>query len=51
MVRIVSGGGYNKVWCETNLALACLSRYERDRILGGTAVTFYNLSVTAPPLQ
>ena len=44
-------GGYSKVWRETNLALACLSRYERDRILGGTAVTFYNLSVTAPPLQ
>jgi hypothetical protein len=24
---------------------------ERDRILGGTAVAFYHLSVTAPPLQ
>ena len=44
-------GGYSKVWRETNLALACLSRYERDRILGGTAVAFYHLSVTAPPLQ
>ena len=38
-------GGYSKVWRETNLALARLSRYERDRILGGTAIAFYNLSV------
>src|SRR5262249_17570705 len=44
-------GGYSKIWRETDLALACLSRYERDRILGGTAVAFYNLPVTAPPLQ
>ena len=44
-------GGYSKVWRETNLALACLSRYERDRILGGTAVAFYHLPITAPPLQ
>ena len=44
-------GGYSKVWRETNLALACLSRFERDRILGGTAVAFYHLPVTAPPLQ
>jgi len=36
---------------ETNLALSYLSRYERDRILGGTAVAFYDLPVTAPPLQ
>jgi len=36
-------GGYGKVWRETNLALASLSRYERDRILGGTAVAFYHL--------
>ena len=41
-------GGYSKVWRETNLALACLSRYERDRILGGTAVAFCH---SAPPLQ
>jgi L-fuconolactonase len=41
-------GGYSKVWRETNLALACLSRDERDRILGGTAIAFYRLPVTAP---
>jgi len=40
-------GGYSKVWCETNLALAGLSRDERDRILGGTAIAFYRLPVTA----
>src|SRR5215467_2405785 len=39
-------GGYSKVWRETNLALARLSRYERDRILGGTAIAFYHLPVT-----
>jgi L-fuconolactonase len=44
-------GGYSKVWRETNLALACLSRYERDRILGGTAIAFYDLPVPAPPLR
>jgi L-fuconolactonase len=43
-------GGYGKVWCETNRALARLSRDERDRILGGTAVAFYRLPVRAPPL-
>ena len=31
-------GGYGKVWRETNLTLAHLSRNERDRILGGTAI-------------
>jgi L-fuconolactonase len=36
-------GGYSKVWRETNLALASLSRDERDRILGGTAAAFYRL--------
>src|SRR5262249_21008628 len=45
------GGGYSKVWREINLALACLSRYERDRILGGTAIAFYDLPVPAPPLR
>jgi len=40
-------GGYGKVWRETNLALAGLSRNERDRILGGTAIEFYRLPVTA----
>jgi L-fuconolactonase len=44
-------GGYGKVWRETNLALARLSNDERDRILGGTAVAFYRLPVSAPPLQ
>jgi L-fuconolactonase len=41
-------GGYGKVWRETNLALARLSPDERDRILGGTAIAFYSLPVTAP---
>jgi len=40
-------GGYTKVWRETNFALACLSRDERDRILGGTAIAFYRLPVVA----
>src|SRR5215510_4649783 len=38
-------GGYNKVWRETNEALARLSRDERDLILGGTALEFYRLPV------
>ena len=42
-------GGYSKVWRETNLALALLSREERDRILGGTAIAFYGLPITAKP--
>ena len=41
-------GGYNKVWRETNLALARLSSDERDRILGGTAIEFYRLPIIAP---
>jgi L-fuconolactonase len=41
-------GGYGKVWRETSLALACLSRDERDRILGGTAVDFYRLTLKRP---
>ena len=36
-------GGYGKVWRETNRALARLSRDERDRILGETAIAFYRL--------
>jgi L-fuconolactonase len=44
-------GGYAKVWRETNLALAHLSRDERDLILGGTAIEFYRLEVTAPPVM
>jgi len=38
-------GGYCKVWRETNRALARLSRDERDRILGGTAIAFYRLPI------
>jgi L-fuconolactonase len=38
-------GGYGKVWRQTNRVLARLSRDERDRILGGTAISFYRLSV------
>ena len=41
-------GGYSKVWRETNLALARLSRDEREWILGGTAVAFYHLPVRRP---
>jgi len=37
-------GGYGKVWCETNLALARLSPDERDRILGETAIAVYRLA-------
>jgi L-fuconolactonase len=39
-------GGYAKVWHETNAALAGLSRNERKRILGGTAVEVYRLPIT-----
>src|SRR5262245_3468347 len=38
-------GGYTKVWVETNRTLARLSRDERDRILGGTAIAFYRLPI------
>ncbi len=41
-------GGYSKVWRETNIALARLSRDERDLILGGTAIRFYRLPVAGP---
>jgi L-fuconolactonase len=40
-------GGYGKVWRETNRVLARLSRDERDRILGGTAIAFYRLPFEA----
>jgi L-fuconolactonase len=40
-------GGYSKVWRETNLTLARLSRSERDQILGGTAIAFYRLPIKA----
>jgi len=40
-------GGYSKVWRETNRVLAGLSRNERDRILGGTAIAFYRLPIIA----
>jgi L-fuconolactonase len=39
-------GGYGKVWREMSCVLAHLSRDERDRILGGTAIEFYRLPVT-----
>ncbi len=42
-------GGYAKVWHETNVALARLSRDERERILGGTAVDVYRLRITETP--
>jgi L-fuconolactonase len=42
-------GGYAKVWHETNVALAALSRDERERILGGTAVDVYRLRITNSP--
>jgi predicted TIM-barrel fold metal-dependent hydrolase len=42
-------GGYGKVWNESNLLLARLSRDERDRILGGTAMAFYRLPISAMP--
>ena len=43
-------GGYgSRVWRETNRVLARLSRGERDRILGGTAIAFYRLPVETRP--
>jgi L-fuconolactonase len=41
-------GGYAKVWHETNAAIAGLSRPERERILGGTAIEVYRLSLSPP---
>lgn len=39
----ILAGDYAKVWHETNVALAGLSEFERDRVLGGTAAEFYVL--------
>ena len=36
-------GGFEKVWEETNQALAGYSQADQDAILGGTAVEFYKL--------
>ncbi|KIL40424.1 hypothetical protein SD70_13480 [Gordoniibacillus kamchatkensis] len=36
-------GDYAQVWEETNKALAAFSPSEREAVLGGTAVKFYNL--------
>jgi L-fuconolactonase len=38
-------GGYGKVWHETMRALEGLSPDEQHRVLGGTAIAFYNLPV------
>ena len=42
-------GGYGKVWRETNLAIARLSPGESDRILGETAIAFYQLARVREP--
>jgi L-fuconolactonase len=39
----ILAGDYQKVWDETNRAIAGLSHDERAAILGGTAVSFYGL--------
>lgn len=39
----ILAGTYQKVWDETNKAIAGLSQAEKDALLGGTAVKFYNL--------
>lgn len=39
----ILAGDYNKVWVETNKALASYSQAEQDAILGGTALKVYNL--------
>ncbi|MFD0714524.1 amidohydrolase family protein [Paenibacillus sp. GCM10027626] len=36
-------GDYAKVWAETNKALEGRTQEEIDRVLGGTAIAFYNL--------
>ncbi len=41
----VLAGDYAKVWAETNKCLEDLSADEKDAILGGTANTFYGLSL------
>jgi L-fuconolactonase len=39
----ILAGTYQKVWDETNKALEGYSQAEKDAILGGTAMKFYNL--------
>jgi len=39
----ILAGTYEKVWTETNKALAGRSQAEIDAVLGGTAMRFYNL--------
>jgi L-fuconolactonase len=39
----ILAGTYQKVWDETNKALEGYSQAEKDAILGGTAMRFYNL--------
>jgi L-fuconolactonase len=39
----ILAGDYNKVWVETNKALAGRTQKEIDAVLGGTAMTVYRL--------
>lgn len=39
----ILAGDYNKVWTETNTAIASYSAAERDALLGGSATSFYKL--------
>jgi len=39
----ILAGDYNKVWLETNAALANYSQADKDAVLGGTAASFYSL--------
>jgi L-fuconolactonase len=39
----ILAGDYAKVWGETNKCLAGRSQAEKDAVLGGTAIKFYNL--------
>src|SRR5262245_34891084 len=44
-------GGYRKVWQEMQTLLTRLSQDERDRIMGGTAIDVYCLSIASPNPQ
>ncbi len=41
----VLAGDYQKVWEETNRAVAHLDKRDREAVLGGTAVSFYGLEL------
>jgi L-fuconolactonase len=39
----ILGGSYRSVWANTQALIAGLSREEKEAVLGGTAIKFYNM--------